>query len=191
MKFPDILTILDFECPENALKVKTTEVWHLLSLSYLVMSMSLKLECYQLSPCQDGRWCFGVHPSQPGTSPLVILDVQLPSSPPWESAVGNRPFSKGRWAQIWPTPSGFTGLHSRASMNLRDHVRLDWSGHERGEVRPTKSGLTVNSQVLMLWGPPSTKAAFLLVSVFWEFSLNRGSRTANSWWQRFNIWEIS
>lgn len=112
-------------------------------------------------------------------------------SPPWESAVGNRPFSKGRWAQIWPMPSGFTGLHSRASMNLRDRVRLDWSGHERGEVRPTKSGLTVSSQVLMLWGPPSTKAAFLLVSVFWEFSLNRGSRIANSWWQRFTIWEIS
>lgn len=69
MKFPDILTILDFECPENALKVKTTEVWCLLSLSYLV-SMSLKLERCQLSPCQDGRWCFGIHPSQPGTSPF-------------------------------------------------------------------------------------------------------------------------
>lgn len=65
---------------------------------------------------------------------------------------GNRPFSEGRWAQIWPTPSGFTSLHSRASMNLRDHVRFDWSGHERGEVRPTKSGLTVSALKCWCYG---------------------------------------
>lgn len=65
---------------------------------------------------------------------------------------GNRPFSEGRWAQIWPIPSGFTSLHSRASMNLRDHVRFDWSGHERGEVRPTKSGLTVSALKCWCYG---------------------------------------
>ena len=159
MKFPDILTILDFECPENALKVKTTEVWCLLSLSYL-MSMSLKLERCQLSPCQDGRLCFGIHPRQPGTSPLVILDVWLPSSPPWESAVGE---STILWGPVSTDPANTFWLHESPFQSFHEPQRpcqiwLEWAWEGRSQTHKVWS-YHVNSQVLMLWGPPSTKAA--------------------------------
>ena len=193
MKFPDILTVLDFQCPETALKVKTTEVWCLLPLSYLVMSTSLNLERCPLSPCgQGGRWCFGIHPSKPGTSPLVILDVRLPSRPPWESAVGEPTILWGLVRTdlanaFWLRGSPFRSFHEP---RRPCQIWLEWAWEGRSQTHEVWS-YCVSSQVLMLRGPPGTKAAFLLVSAFWEFSLNRGSRIANSWWQRFSIWDVS
>lgn len=119
---------------------------------------------------------------------LLFLMCSRPPAHGGKTQWGNQAFSEGRWAQIWLMASGFTALHARASMNLRVGTKLDWSGRERGEGRPTKAGsCCASSLVLMLWGPLSTKEAFLLVSIFRYFSLNRGSRIGNSWWWRFKI----
>ena len=176
MKFPDILTILDFECPENALKVKTTEVWCLLSLSYL-MSMSLKLERCQLSPCQDGHLCFGIHPRQPGTSPLVILDVRLPSSPPWESAVGE---STILWGPVSTDPANTFWLHESPFQSFHEPQRpcqiwLEWAWE----------GEKSDPQSLVL--PCQLSSADVMGSTEHKSSRLNSQKTET----KRNIWEIS
>lgn len=140
MKFLDILTAVDFQCPGNALKfLKNCRGVVSLLLPHLFMSMSLKLKHCHLSPHQGDCWHFGIHPSQSGTSP-VIPDVQPPSGPRWKAQCRKRAFSKGWWARTWPAVSGFTALQARAAMNLRDGAKPGWCGRETGEDRLTKAG---------------------------------------------------
>lgn len=139
MNFLDILTILDFQSPGNALKIKTKQNYRgvvSLSLPYLVMSMNLNLKHCHLSPWQGGHWPFGIHPSQPGTSPLVIPDVQPSSSPWWESTVGE---SGILWGQVSTDLANGFWLHSSPCQNFHEPQRwyqtgLEWAWERRRQT---------------------------------------------------------
>lgn len=91
---------------------------------------------------------------------FVILDVRLPSSPPWESTVRE---STILWGPVSTDLANTFWLHESPFQSFHEPQRpcqiwLEWAWEGRSQTHKVWS-YRVSSQVLMLWGPPSTKAA--------------------------------
>lgn len=160
MKFLDILTISDFlsvsrGCTKNSKQTNSRDVVSL-SLPHPIISLNLKPR--HLTPCQGGRWYFGIHPH----SSNVSLAWQVSScyscyeTTLWPMVETHSSGPRLLWGLV--SADWATSFWLQASMDLGHGAKHDWSGRERGEGRPTKAGsCRASSHALMRPGSTEHK----------------------------------
>lgn len=137
IKFLDVLTISDIQCPGNALKLKiklNEQPGHCLCNRGAISSYLPEFEALSPLPAPVGPLTFGNSPSESGASPRGIPDMRLHSGPWWGNpaqelgllrGLPSADLAIGLWP-LWLSPA-------RASGNVGGGAKPDSSGSEPGE----------------------------------------------------------